>query len=374
MKIACIATSQVPSNTANSIQVMKAVDALQQAGHEACLWVPEEGSADAVELTNFYGLKSSFDVHRLPSLKVLKRYDFAWAALRATRKWGADLVYTWFSPDAVLALWSGIPAILELHDMPTGKAGPRWFRSFAKAGGKKRLMVITDALQRALETEYKLRFDPQEVQVAPNGVDWQDYADMPDAQQARTQLGLPDQPTAVYTGHFYAGRGMDMLFALAQRLPQLHFLWVGGRPRDVIQWEMKLDSAAVKNVTLTGFVDKGDLPLYQAAGDFLLMPYEKAIAGSSGGNSAAICSPMKMFDYLAAGRVILSSDLQVLHEVLNKKNSVFCPAEDADAWQAALESLLADPIRCADLAEQARLDGQNFSWLARAQNALDGFV
>jgi len=167
---------------------------------------------------------------------------------------------------------------------------------------------------------------------------------------------------------------MELLFGLAQRLPKVHFLWVGGRPQDVIRWQARLHSAGVKNVTLTGFVDKGDLPLYQAAGDFLLMPYEKSIAGSSGGNSVAICSPMKMFDYLAAGRVILSSDLPVLYEVLNNNNAVFCPAEDVDAWQAVLESLLADPVRCNALAQQARLDGQNFSWLARAQNALDGFV
>jgi glycosyltransferase involved in cell wall biosynthesis len=273
-----------------------------------------------------------------------------------------------------LGLRAGLPVILELHDLPTGKAGPRWFRWFAKTGGKKRLLVITDALQRALEAEYAVQFDPQAVQVAPNGVDWQDYADMPDAQQARKQLHLPEQPTAVYTGHFYAGRGMELLFALARNLPKVHFLWVGGRPQDVIRWQARLDSAGVDNVTLTGFVDKGDLPLYQATGDFLLMPYEKAIAGSSGGNSAAICSPMKMFDYLAAGRVILTSDLPVLHEVLNDGNAVFCPAEDVQAWQAAVESLLADPARCEVLAQQARRDGQHFSWLARARNALDGFV
>ncbi|MDX9866273.1 MAG: glycosyltransferase [Anaerolineaceae bacterium] len=81
-----------------------------------------------------------------------------------------------------------------------------------------------------------------------------------------------------------------------------------------------------------------------------------------------------MFDYLAAGRVILTSDLPVLHEVLYEDNAVFCPAGDVEAWLAALVNLLADPPRCERLARQARLDGQNFSWLARARNALDGFV
>lgn len=373
MKIACVATSRVPSSTANSIQVMKACDALQQAGHEVCLWVPEAHSS-AVNLVQSYGLKTSFAVRYLPGHKPLRRYDFAWAARRAARAWGAELLYTWFLPSAVLGLRARLPVILELHDLPTGKAGPGWFRQFMNLPGKKRVLVITHALRKALEAEYALRFDPQEVQVAPNGVDWEDYADLPQAVQARSQLRLVEQPTAVYTGHFYAGRGMDLLLGLAQRLPQVHFLWVGGRPEDVADWQARLQKLGLENVSLTGFVDKQDLPLYQAAADFLLMPYERSIAGSSGGNSAAICSPMKMFDYLAAGRVILTSDLPVLREVLHEQNAVFCPAENVDAWQAALEELLADPARGERLARQARLDGQNFSWLARARRALAGFT
>ena len=374
MKIACIATSQVPCSTANSIQVMKACDAIQQAGHTVCLWVPGAAPAGDVDLTSFYGLKTSFAVRHLPGWKVLRRYDFAISAHRAARNWGADLVYTWFLPDAVLGLWAKLPVILELHDLPTGNAGPGWFRRFVKTGGRKRLLVITHALQKALEERYAIRFDPQEVRVAPNGVDWEDYRDLPAVQQARQELGLPQQPTAVYTGHFYAGRGMNLLFGLAKRLPQVHFLWVGGRNQDVLAWQAQLQADNVTNVTLTGFVDKSRLPSYQAAGDFLLMPYEQNIAGSSGGDSAAICSPMKMFDYLAAGRVILSSELPVLHEVLNENNAVFCPPEDVEAWQAALERLLLDPELCRSLSTQARLDGQNYAWLARARRALEDFV
>jgi glycosyltransferase involved in cell wall biosynthesis len=229
-------------------------------------------------------------------------------------------------------------------------------------------------LQKALEDGYGVVFAPAEVQVAPNGVDWEDYRDIPDAIQARLKLGLPEQPTAVYTGHFYAGRGMDLLFGLAQCLPQVHFLWVGGRAQDVADWQVRLQGAGVSNVTLTGFVDKRDLPLYQAAGDFLLMPYERAIAGSSGGNSAAICSPMKMFDYLASGRVILTSDLPVLHEVLNENNAVLLPAEDVTAWQEAMLRLMENPGLCRDLATQARLDGRNYAWLERARKALIDFA
>ena len=45
------------------------------------------------------------------------------------------------------------------------------------------------------------------------------------------------------------------------------------------------------NITLTGFVRNEQLPMYQAAADILLMPYERVITGSSGGNSSSLRQP-----------------------------------------------------------------------------------
>ena len=40
MKIACITTSVIPSNTANSIQAMKVCHALKELDNEVQLWIP----------------------------------------------------------------------------------------------------------------------------------------------------------------------------------------------------------------------------------------------------------------------------------------------------------------------------------------------
>ena len=154
-------------------------------------------------------------------------------------------------------------------------------------------------------------------------------------------LNLPEIPTVLCTGHLYAGRGADLFLRLAEKFPHASFVWVGGRPADVETWKGR--AAHLTNVIFTGFVPNERIPLYQSAADVLLMPYGRAVTTSSGGNTAEICSPMKMFEYMAAGRAILSSDLPVLHEVLDETMAVFCPLEETDAWESALGGLLGDP-------------------------------
>ncbi|MDR3575606.1 MAG: glycosyltransferase [Anaerolineaceae bacterium] len=374
MKIACLAASAVPSNTANSIQIMKACQALVQAGQQVQLWVPGSSAAAWRELAEHYGLSEPFAIHWLASPRLLKRYDFTWRAVQQARSWGAELVYTWMVQVAVLAQADHLPVIFEIHDRPTGKFGKRLFRHLIQAPGKKRFLIITEALRHALEQDYQFSFEDREVQIAPNGTDPEVYSNLPEPAEARQQLGLPEKLTAGYTGHFYSGRGTDLLLGLARCFPGVNFLWVGGRSQDVAGWRSRLSDEGLKNITLTGYIDKSRLPLYQAAADVLLMPYERVIAGSSGGNSADICSPMKMFDYLAAGRVIISSDLPVIREVLNERNAVFAAPEDLQDWQQALAGFVADPQKYQRLAVQARLDAAQYSWQGRAVRAMDGFI
>jgi glycosyltransferase involved in cell wall biosynthesis len=166
---------------------------------------------------------------------------------------------------------------------------------------------------------------------------------------------------------------MSLLLELARQYPQLQFLWVGGSPSDVAHWSQQLAADNLQNVNLVGFIDNAQLPHYQAACDILLMPYEKVIAGSSGGNSASYASPMKMFEYMACQRAIISSDLPVIREVLNPSNAVLCPPEDAQAWSQALSALIGDENKRSALASQAWQDVQQYTWLARARRALQDF-
>jgi glycosyltransferase involved in cell wall biosynthesis len=374
MKIAAVTSVTIPATTANSIQAMKACHALAQLGHQVSLIIPGRTPSTWQDLSQQYGLKEPFEVQVLPARKWLKRYDFALAAVSRAVQNKADLLYTWSPQAAVLGLWHRMPVILEFHDLPTGKLGPVLLRYFFKVDGNKRLLCITQALAEKLETLLGDDFKPDMVQIAPNGTDLSQYLDLPDSSTARKILGLTDKFTVGYTGHFYKGRGTRLLVSLAKAYPDVQFLWVGGNPADMEFWKGNLAQDGIENVILTGFVPNAELPLYQAAADVLLMPYETAIAGSGGGNSAEICSPMKMFDYLASGRVILTSDLHVFHEVLNENNAVFCPPEDETAWIEKLGEVMQDQELSNALGRQARQDAERYTWLKRAEKALTGLI
>lgn len=352
---------------------MKVCQSLTQYGAAVNLMVPGKAFFPWSDLSPYYGLTTTFETCWISSSAMFKRYDFAWRAVQRAVDMQADLLYTWLPQAAVIGLRRGLPTILEVHDRPTGRLGPWLLRQTASLRGRKRLAVITQALHRAIEGEFHIHMAPEEVVIAPNGVDLERYLEQPEPVEARRQLNLPEKTTAVYSGHLYSGRGMDLLLELARSVPQVQFLWVGGNPQAVSTWKQRISDEGIENISLTGFIENSLLPLYQAAGEFLLMPYERSVAGSSGGDSADICSPMKMFEYLACGRVVLSSDLPVLREVLNHENAVLCPPEDPAGWQAALTALLAEPERMRQLGQNAQNDAQKYTWKGRAERVLAGF-
>jgi len=373
MKIVCIAASFIPSNTANSIQVVKATHALAELGHEVTLLVPGSEQTDWGQIKTHYGLREAFRIRWISENLSFRRYDFAYKAVQAAVQMHPDLVYTWALQVGVLSLWKGIPTILELHDRVTGRLGPWLFRRFVTSSTAKRILTNTHALQKTLISDFGLGPEAMDLQVAPNGVELERYRNLSSPPVARQRLGLASGFTAGYTGHFYAGRGMTLMFDLAKLQPEVQFLWVGGEPADVAEWQNRLQEEGVLNITLTGFVANADLSRYQAAAEVLLMPYGTAIAGSGGGNSAEIASPMKMFEYMAAGRAIISSDLPVIHEVLDEQSAVFCPPEDLNSWKEALMQLKMDPNRCDELGRNAREVVKNYTWRARAERAVRGF-
>jgi glycosyltransferase involved in cell wall biosynthesis len=375
VRIAVIATSRIPSRSANSIRVMKVCQAMTRLGHAVELWTPGASPSPTwEELRQTYDIQVEFEMHRVPAWPVLRRWDFSLRAVRQSIAARPDVWYVWPYQAAAALAQLGHSTILELHDRPAGIAGPALFRLFLGGRGARRLLVITEALRNWLEARYARPLSAPFTVITPSGVDLEAYDNLPSPREARARLGWPEAPTAGYTGHLYLGRGLELMLELARRRPELTFVWAGGEPKAVGEWAARLDADRIENVRLLGFVPQRDLPLIHAACDVLMMPYQKAIAVSSGGDTAAFASPLKVFEYLAAGRPILSSDLPVLREVLSEANAVLLDPQSADAWEEALTSLTADGPRRARLGKAARREAGRYTWLERTRRALEGLA
>ena len=373
MKIAYIATSNIPSSTANSIQVMKVCQALKLNGDEPHLFIPGRGELNWDELKRQYGLSVQFQITRIPSLKFFRRFDFIFKALNAARRARAEVVYTRMLWVARFAQLQRMPVILELHDVPAGRFGRNLFKAYLRSTSPTKTVLITHALGRVIESRFNLTIPESTQIIAPDGVDLERYQHLPAPAQARKTLGLKETLTAVYTGGFYKGRGLELLLELAIAFPQVEFLWVGGRPDAVSEWQTIIETKGVENIHLTGFVPNENLPLFQAAADILLMPFSRSVAGSSGGNTADVCSPMKMFEYMAAGRTTLTSELPVLREVLNDENAMFYTPEDFADLKEKFALLINDSGLRDRLASQARKDVLQHSWQERMRKILTSF-
>jgi glycosyltransferase involved in cell wall biosynthesis len=373
MRIGVISASRIPSRAANSIQVMKVCQAFLDLGHAAHLWIPGPQPAEnADQLQAWYGLHREIPIRWVPCVPALRRYDFAWKAVGQAKRWGADLLYCWPLQAAALSAWRDIPTALEVHDRPQGRIGPFLMKTFLRAKGARRLLPITKAMRDWLVEVYAFPLAEPFCMIAPMGVDLEQFEDLPNPVVARAELGFEEGFTVGYAGHLYEGRGLDLMVALAQHNPKLRLLWIGGEPATVERWRQRLTQQGINNIQLIGFVPNKRLPLYQAACEILLMPYERQIAGSSGGDTAQFASPMKAFEYMASGRAIVASDLPVLREVLDEEVAVLTPPENVEAWDQALKDLSKDPDKRERLGECARKQVKRYSWKARAERTLVG--
>jgi glycosyltransferase involved in cell wall biosynthesis len=375
MKIAQILPAALPAQTANSIQGMKMAQAFMQAGHDLRVIAPgRDPKLPWPELAKQYGLSTQFAIHWLPRSGFWRSYDYALRAVFQARRWGADLVYTRLPQAAAYAAWTGLRTVFEVHDLPARRMAIRLMNIFLEGAGATRLVAITQALADVFEKQFPPPDREGFLLVAPDGVDLDRYQDLPTPRAARAALELPERFTAGYTGHLYAGRGIELMLEMAGLRPEISFLLVGGRPEDIARAQDAAQRLGLKNLTLTGFVPNADLPLYQAASDVLLMPYQSQVAASSGGDIAAYLSPMKMFEYLASGRPILASDLPVFGEVLDHQNAIILPPADAGAWVTALDRLQASAHQRKTLAAAARRTVQQYTWEKRAEYILRGLT
>ena len=205
------------------------------------------------------------------------------------------------------------------------------------------------------------------IRVSPSG------ADLSDTRPPAT-LTESAKLNAGYIGSLYPGKGMEIIVELAKRCEWADFHIVGGLPEDIRHWESR--ASALTNVHFYGFVPHQEARRYQRAMDVLLLPNQRQVSTAGRGtlDIGQWTSPLKLFEYMAAAKPIVSTDLPVLREVLaHQVTAYLCPPDDVEAWVDALKHLRDHPAERARLGQAAgSAFTANYSWKARALKILDG--
>ncbi len=85
-------------------------------------------------------------------------------------------------------------------------------------------------------------------------------------------------------------------------------------------------------------------------------------------------SPLKLFEAMATGRPIVTSDLPSIREVLtHEENALLVPSGEPEALAAAIEWLLGDAALSERLAARAFEQVRDYSWESRTA-AIEGLV
>jgi glycosyltransferase involved in cell wall biosynthesis len=191
--------------------------------------------------------------------------------------------------------------------------------------------------------------DPARVHVIPNGVDAALFAEAADGPAARARYGLDGGPVLGFVGSFQPWHdvaGLLDAFALVRaREPQARLLVVGhGEARAAAEERAR---ELGKSVVFAGRVAHEDVPGALAAMDVAVAPY--------GGGQELGFLPIKLFEYMAAGRPTVAADVGRIAELVEDgRTGLLYPPGDPAALAARIETLLADPERARSLGAAAR--------------------
>jgi glycosyltransferase involved in cell wall biosynthesis len=346
-------------------------EAFAKSGHSVDL-IARRGVEKPESLFRRYGVNELFRFHAIDQRGIRGFHTalFLRDVVQTVRTLGP--VDLFFARD-VLALFFvasvGVPLVFEAHGTyKVGSFQERAFKRVSRFPNFKKLVAVTEPMKKEF-TDRCPWLVPDQTLVLPNAAD--------DMQATLVNIGAarPGRPGALqvgYVGHLYQGRGAEIVLAAAHRFPELDFHFVGGTPDDIT----RLTATGVpQNVVFHGFCTYDQIPAIYGWFDILTAPYQEQVYTAGGAETSAVMCPLKLYEYLSAGKPIISSDLPAIRTVIeHERQALLVPPSDIEAFSAALRRLSQDGALRDRLGRNARMRFvEQGSWTTRVEKLLNSF-
>ncbi len=381
MKIAYLANIRIPTEKAHGIQITKMCESFALLGHDVTLIVPDRRSPITESVFSYYGIRENFTIKGLPTWNPRRITKFSF---RVQSWWYIlcvsivaimrrdDLVYSREVAPLLLLAFFGRSFVWEVHTRKDS------FVTRSLASRARRVIAISSGLADELVS---FGTPLERITVAHDAIDPDEFPSMVEKNILRETLALPfSRPIVGYVGKYRTaglpkgvdgGKGVDELMdafvVMRARVPDALLLIVGLNSDELPAVRLRADllGIAEHDRVLVEHVPHARALMYMSAADVLIMNYPNIL------HYARFMSPLKLFEYMASGTPIVSSDLPSVREVLDETCARLVPPGDTPALADGIAELLSDAEQRHILARAAgeRVRARH-TWLGRAKEIL----
>jgi glycosyltransferase involved in cell wall biosynthesis len=339
MQIKYITNVRLPSGRAAGYAIMKMCSEFAKAGSDMELFVPKRGNnSNKEDPFDFYKIERNFQIKKIPSLdllaltlkfgKVFYWLDVLSFLVMSRFKINLEKGEVLYTRDFITTLFFSRKKfiILEIHSIPKSKF------LFDLSLKKARLfVVINSSLKNIL---VGLGVPGEKILISPSGVDLSQFNNSPDDLEIK---GI-SKSDFIY-GYIGSLKTMGMekgvidgLKALTLLPPDCKFLVVGGEKEDVEYYKNISNKLGVSDrVIFIGQVSYSDISKYASRCDVFVAPFPE------NEHYNFYMSPLKIFEYMASKRPIITTDLPSLKEILvNGENAILIPPSNPKALADAI--------------------------------------
>jgi len=313
MNITYIANSSFPSHVPSSLQIVKTCEYLSKQKNKVILMIPNTAQSK-LSIFNFYNVKFKFDIFRILKFNKfplgLNYYLFSILSFFKAYKISEIIISRNFFI-IFLCVFFKKKCITELHHtIETESRVVQFIYEIFNIFDSPYLIKIV-AISHAIKNKFVNKFyikNFNKITVLPSGTSLQ-FKFLNPVFKKRLNIG--------YFGSITASKGIPLIFKLA-KLDKLNDYYIyGGLNKQILKLRLKNN---MKNLFLFPHQNYKIIDKIFMKMDILLIPYtNKVTAAGDVSNITLYTSPLKLFDYMSAGKLIISSELDVLKEILTDK-------------------------------------------------------